>query len=255
MEGGCSGSERDEFRSGCGCDRKTVRHLRRDARNVFGCGFPQRVRPVRQRQDQPRRIYREYGAWRFRGLSYAAVPLPQGVWPRRTEHDELVGRRRCPDARGLSRDDIPNFRMRVISVETPTHGRALIKDAAAAASRTRLLVGFHGYAQRAEDMLSQFELIPGSERWTLVAIQALHRFYSRGQENVVASWMTREDRELAIEDNLTYVNRVLGAVLDDARETRMVFIGFSQGVGMAYRAALLGLHRPRFVIAVGGDVP
>src|SRR5207249_1828450 len=117
-----------------------------------------------------------------------------------------------------------------------------------------LLVGFHGYAQSAEDMLSELELIPGSERWTLVSVQALHRFYARGQK-VVASWMTRQDRDDAIADNLAYVDRAVGAVLADADNARVVFVGFSQGVAMAYRAAVAGIHRARGIIAIGGDVP
>ena len=35
----------------------------------------------------------------------------------------------------------------------------------------------------------------------------------------------------------------------------LVFLGFSQGTAMAYRAALLGAHRPNGVIALGGDIP
>jgi predicted esterase len=145
--------------------------------------------------------------------------------------------------------------VRIISVETPTHGRALIRDASIPHSSAHVLVGFHGYAQNAEDMLSELERVPGSERWTLVSVQALHRFYGRNQERVIASWMTRQDRELAIADNIGYVNRVVGTILNATADTRTVFVGFSQGVAMAYRAAVLGAHRPGYLIAVGGDVP
>jgi len=147
--------------------------------------------------------------------------------------------------------------VRTISVETPTHGRALIKDASSSFSSSGgLLVGFHGYAQSAEDMLAELELIPGSERWTLVSVQGLHRFYARGHGKVVASWMTREDREQAIADNLGYVNRVVRAALQGVGdEATVVFLGFSQGVAMAYRAAVMGERRAGGLIAIGGDVP
>jgi predicted esterase len=144
--------------------------------------------------------------------------------------------------------------MKTISVETPTHGRVLIKDAVAS-SGSRLLIGFHGYAQNAEDMLAELDRIPGSDAWTLVSIQALHRFYSRGNERVVASWMTREDRELAITDNIVYVDRVVGSLLANAPNAPIVFVGFSQGVAMAYRAGVLGAHRAHGLIAIGGDIP
>jgi len=145
--------------------------------------------------------------------------------------------------------------MRVISIETPTHGRALIKDAVVSSSASGLLVGFHGYAQNAEDMLAELDRLPRSDQWTLVSVQALHRFYSRGNERVVASWMTRQDRELAIADNIAYVDHVVRIILADAPQTPVVFVGFSQGAGMAYRAAVSGVHRARGMIAIGGDVP
>ena len=144
--------------------------------------------------------------------------------------------------------------MRVLSIETPAHGRVLIKDPVTPSS-PRVIVGFHGYAQSAEDMLSELELIPGSDQWTLVSIQALHRFYAKGQR-VVASWMTSQDRELAIKDNLAYVDRVIGTlVAPGTAGTPLVFVGFSQGVAMAYRSAVNGTHQAQCVIAVGGDVP
>jgi predicted esterase len=145
--------------------------------------------------------------------------------------------------------------MRTISIETPTHGRALVKDATASNTESRFLVGFHGYAQNAEDMLAELDRLPGSDAWTLVSIQALHRFYARGNERTVASWMTREDRELAIADNVVYVDRVVRSLLADTPQSPVVFVGFSQGVAMAYRAAVLGAHRARGVIAIGGDIP
>jgi predicted esterase len=66
--------------------------------------------------------------------------------------------------------------------------------------------------------------------------------------------MTREDREAAIADNLAYVAAALDAAPHDAA-TPIVFVGFSQGVAMAFRAAVCGPARARGVIAVGGDVP
>ena len=144
--------------------------------------------------------------------------------------------------------------MRILSIETSTHGRALIKDPTSNSFPHRLLVGFHGYAQNAEDMLAEMERIPGIDAWTLVSIQALHCFYSRDQK-VVASWMTRQDREAAIADNIAYVNLVISNLLSGRPKPPIVYIGFSQGVAMAYRAAVLGSQPAHGVIAIGGDVP
>ena len=145
------------------------------------------------------------------------------------------------------------------SVLTPTHGRVLIQDAADSLSGN-LLVVFHGYAQSAEVALMDVSTIPGvAERWKVVSIQGLHRFYAK-DERVVASWMTRQDREEAIADNVEYVDRVVAEEVSRKPvrpmvRHRIVFLGFSQGASMAYRAALLGRHEAAGVIALAGDVP
>ena len=105
--------------------------------------------------------------------------------------------------------------------------------------------------------------VPGSEAWTLVSVQALNRFYIRGDSTIVANWMTRQDRDQAIADNIEYVDRVLDHLgrnvsATDATELSLgptFVLGFSQGAAMAYRAALLGRHRVDGIIVVGGDVP
>jgi predicted esterase len=143
--------------------------------------------------------------------------------------------------------------MDVHLVPTMTHGRVLVREARAAARRG-VLVGFHGYMENAQIQLDRLEAIPGASEWTLVSIQGLHRFYRGRSDEVVASWMTREDRETAIADNIAYVRAVLDEVPHD-RSTRMVFTGFSQGVAMAFRAAVLGVDGGTAIAAIGGDVP
>lgn len=136
------------------------------------------------------------------------------------------------------------------------HGRYVVEPAAAGSHGAPMLAGFHGYAESAETQLARLAAVPGAEKWTIVSIQGLNRFYQRRTGDVVASWMTRQDREHAISDNRDYVSAVISAEWT-ARPTShgVVFAGFSQGVAMAFRApsavdkAILG------VIAVGGDVP
>jgi predicted esterase len=68
--------------------------------------------------------------------------------------------------------------------------------------------------------------------------------------------MTRQDRELAMTDNLMYMERCLAAAEQEfATVPRVVFAGFSQGVAMAFRAAVKQTRRVAGVAAVGGDVP
>jgi predicted esterase len=137
--------------------------------------------------------------------------------------------------------------MMMRTIETTVHGRFLYEDRGAA----RLLVGFHGYAETAETHLAELQELPGTDAWSLAAVQALHPFYTRAG-SVVASWMTSVDRELAIADNVAYVARVLTSL--PAPET-LVFFGFSQGAAMAVRAAAFAGARPAGLILLGGDIP
>lgn len=141
------------------------------------------------------------------------------------------------------------------TITTLTHGRYLTIPPAAQ-SPAPLLVGFHGYGEDAETQLERLRAIPESDQWLKVSIQALHRFYDRRTNRVVASWMTRQDRELAIADNAAYVTASIDAVVAEwPTLPRVVFAGFSQGVGMAFRAAANSTQRVAGVIAVGGDIP
>jgi predicted esterase len=68
--------------------------------------------------------------------------------------------------------------------------------------------------------------------------------------------MTRQDREVAIADNLAYVGTVVDAVAREWQSApRVVFAGFSQGVAMAFRAAAASPIPVVGVLAAGGDVP
>ena len=141
------------------------------------------------------------------------------------------------------------------TIAATTHGRYLVAPAVRPGPAP-VLVGFHGYGEPAERHLMELERIPGSEGWIRVAVQALHRYYSESGRHVVGSWMTRQDRELAIADNLSYVRDVVRAVRSEYETAApLVCCGFSQGVAMAYRAALRAGYPCRGVIALAGDVP
>jgi predicted esterase len=118
-----------------------------------------------------------------------------------------------------------------------------------------MLVGFHGYGEDAERMLEALVRVRGDRHWLLVSIQALNRFYNRVND-VVANWMTRQDREQAIADNLSYIGSVVSAVRrEEPVSNVLVYAGFSQGVAMAYRAAAFAGLGNSGLIVLAGDVP
>ena len=67
-----------------------------------------------------------------------------------------------------------------------------------------LLVGFHGYGQDDTAMMEELQRLPGHERWMKASLMALHRFDHTKTGRVIASWMTKLDRELAIADNPSF---------------------------------------------------
>jgi predicted esterase len=139
------------------------------------------------------------------------------------------------------------------TIETQIHGRYLVSTGSALPPR--ILIGFHGYAERAEEDLARLRAIPGLDDWTMVSVEALHHFYRRRMSEVAASWMTRQNRELAIVDNIAYVSNVVRRLTEDLGAAPTAVAGFSQGAAMAFRAAVHALPSPGVVISCGGDIP
>lgn len=144
-------------------------------------------------------------------------------------------------------DDAPLLRHAPATV----HGRYLVRPA----STGLWLVGFHGQGQTAAAFYPALAASAPAD-WLVAAVQGLNRYYAGRSQDVVANWMTREDRELVIADNVAWVDGVLDRLAAEFGPPRvLVFAGFSQGVAMAYRAARLGRHACAAVVVVGGDVP
>src|SRR5215831_18631298 len=118
--------------------------------------------------------------------------------------------------------------MKIFSVPTTTHGRVLVHEPAGRPGG--ILVVFHGYGQSADETLEETRRIKGASDWRIVAVQALHRFYARGNDQrVIASWMTRQDRDATIADNIDYVDRAIDAAVSaEDQALPLVFLGFSQ---------------------------
>jgi predicted esterase len=103
----------------------------------------------------------------------------------------------------------------------------------------------HGYAQAASEFLTQFESISG-DAVAIIAPEGLHRFYARGGAgNVVASWMTKEDRENDIRDYISFLDEMRTAVIAKYPNLEKEFVlGFSQGGATASRWVCAGNFNP-----------
>lgn len=134
------------------------------------------------------------------------------------------------------------------------HGRYLVR-APKSTPADHWFIGFHGYAQSAAIFMPGLLRCDPAGEWLVASVQALHPFYTKS-DDVVANWMTREDREHAIADNTAYGANVLDALAAEFGEPRaLVLAGFSQGVAQAYRVALNGRRAATALITVGGDTP
>lgn len=95
----------------------------------------------------------------------------------------------------------------------------------------------HGYAQLANYFLKNFEAL-NDGKTLIIAPEGLHRFYWKGfSEKVVASWMTKEDRENDITDYVNYLNVVYSEVMETLKNknVNVNVLGFSQGTATVCR--------------------
>jgi len=139
-------------------------------------------------------------------------------------------------------------------ISTEVHGSYIIQESKKS-KPSPLLIGFHGYGETGEDQMKLLQKFPGIEDWTVCSIQALHPFYNT-RAKIGYSWMTSQNRELHIKDNVEYVISVIFEIKNSHQvNDTIVYHGFSQGTAMACRAALLGKFISSGVILLGGDIP
>lgn len=95
----------------------------------------------------------------------------------------------------------------------------------------------HGYAQLANYFINNFDELDKNKN-LIIAPEGLHRFYWKGfSERVVASWMTKEDRESDILDYVNYLNVVYDEVIGSLKNKKVKInvLGFSQGTATVCR--------------------
>ncbi|MBL7851806.1 MAG: alpha/beta hydrolase [Cyclobacteriaceae bacterium] len=116
---------------------------------------------------------------------------------------------------------------------------------------------FHGYGQLAQYFLRKFE--PLTEHGIfLLAPEGLSRFYlseltnaGRADNRVGATWMTRENRLMDIDNYIRYLNGVFAKELDDTKAP-ITLLAFSQGCATACRWATHGrLRFDRLILWAG----
>lgn len=98
----------------------------------------------------------------------------------------------------------------------------------------KLLIVLHGYGQLAEFFIRKFKDL--NEDFLVVAPEGMHRFYLNGTSGRVgASWMTKEDRESDITDNLNWLTQLYDEITEQKTFKKTILLGFSQGGASAAR--------------------
>ena len=115
----------------------------------------------------------------------------------------------------------------------------------------------HGYAQLANYFIKNFEVLDNGKN-LIVAPEGLSRFYWKGfSDRVVASWMTREDRESDIEDYINFLNSVYTEVCSSLKNknVRINVLVFSQGTATVCRWVASGKVKVDNFILWAGAFP
>ena len=95
----------------------------------------------------------------------------------------------------------------------------------------KCLIVLHGYGQLAQYFIRKFEVLYPD--YFIIAPEGTHRFYLEGfSGRVGASWMTKEQREWDIQDNMSYIQQVATTY---AKDKKISILGFSQGGATAAR--------------------
>jgi predicted esterase len=96
-----------------------------------------------------------------------------------------------------------------------------------------LLIVLHGYGHLSTFFSRKFETLVQTQFDVLIP-EGLNRFYLEGSSGRVgASWMTREEREMDIQDNHQYLQQIIENYSKDYQD--IVLMGFSQGGATAAR--------------------
>lgn len=119
-----------------------------------------------------------------------------------------------------------------------------------------LWLACHGYGQSAGRFILKFDAVARPDTF-IVAPEGLSRFYWQGFDgDIVASWMTRQDRLHEIADYANYLQTLLDSLLLQLpSDTRIVLMGFSQGCATQMRWIMRNFPRFDHLILWAGTIP
>lgn len=123
-------------------------------------------------------------------------------------------------------------------------------------STKSILYVFHGQGHLAKHFIKKFEILPENSI-TVIAPEGLHQYYLQGLSGRVgASWMTSENRLLAIENYIAYLHALHKDVLTQvSQDINIHLLGFSQGAATVGRWIEQSKFNFEQLILWGGALP
>ncbi|HMO41010.1 MAG TPA: hypothetical protein PKC76_03030 [Saprospiraceae bacterium] len=114
----------------------------------------------------------------------------------------------------------------------------------------------HGYGQLARFFIRKFDAIAAPDT-LIIAPEGLSRFYTEGLTGKVgASWMTKEDRLVEIEDYAQYLSALYAHFIPRlAPDVQIVLLGFSQGCATQVRWMMRDFPRFDALVLWAGLLP
>lgn len=115
----------------------------------------------------------------------------------------------------------------------------------------------HGYAQLSRRFAMNFDHLDPYKHF-IISLQGLSRFYLPGQRHVGASWMTREDRAIDLDNQKGYFEAIYDTFNQgqDWDGKKLHLLGFSQGASAIARlAAHLKLDFDHLILWAGSWPP
>jgi predicted esterase len=122
-------------------------------------------------------------------------------------------------------------------------------------STEEVLIVLHGYAQLAHYFIKKFNFLSNKKR-VILAPEGLSKFYWQGMNGrVVASWMTKEDRQNEIKDQITYLDKIYLTIKKKSPEATITVLGFSQGTATLCRWLAASEYKVQRILLWAGGIP
>ena len=120
----------------------------------------------------------------------------------------------------------------------------------------RFWIVCHGYGQLAKFFIRKFDVL-SDEKTFVLAPEGFSRFYTEGLSGKVgASWMTKEDRLVEIDDYANYLSTLYDKFTPQlADDVQIILLGFSQGCATQMRWMMKRFPRYDALMLWAGLVP